>query len=77
VNIRDEDTRLTRAEEMVYAAAFAAAYVMHTPSSTLDKVASAWRAVMHLRDDVDALKKSIDWDRAEAMYRSFKAIGRE
>lgn len=73
MNIREEDAQLTDSERLVYAAAFAVDSVVHMPCSRMSAAASAWVAVMQLREDSEVLKQSIDWDRVEEMFRSFRS----
>lgn len=72
MNIRKEEALLTPAERLVYAAAFAADIVSHVPSKLTSAKAEAWVAIMVLRDDKTALAASIDWQRVDDMFESFK-----
>jgi hypothetical protein len=78
VNVRDEEARLTESERLVYAAAFALESTSRTPDfprRTVQCAASAWVAVLKLRDDQTSrwrLGQSIDWSCVDDMLRSFR-----
>jgi hypothetical protein len=78
VNIRDEEAQLTESERLVYAAAFALESTSRTPDFQRDTrmcAASAWVAVLKLRDDETSrqrLRQSIDWSCVDDMLRSFR-----